>query len=188
MKLQPQAFAGFAVGAIITIGVAMFFMPSKKDPFYSAAKIDGNALKELYNAEFSELVLNFRYNISTSGFDLEPAAFNADRGSIEIRDKLLSVLSSGKNIAGDRTLVPISLEHNRVSELLQLKTLIEIVDANPDCYFILNPDDYDVVEASEHKYIYFKIVAYDKAGKEIDVSRIETRALQLNPSPPGRLY
>lgn len=186
MQRQTQTIVAFAVGAVITIGAVLLFMPSKT-PFYSAARIDGNTLKSLYNADFSKLVLDFKYNSTTNGFDLFPSATGAS-GPVAVGTRLMSVSTSGKSIAGDRTLVPFILEHNRISGLLQLQTLVSIVNANPGCYFMLNPDDYVTVDPADRTHVCYKIVAYTSAGRLIDVSAINRLAFQLNPSPPGRMY
>jgi hypothetical protein len=187
MKLQTQAIAGFAIGAIITVGVAMFLMPSKT-PFYSAARVDGNTLKTLYNSDFFRLIFDFKYNSNSQGFDLSPSANTVSGATVAVDTRLMTVSTTGKSIAGDRTLVPFRLEHNRVSGLLQLQTLVAIVNANPGCYFMFNPDDYATVDPADHTHICYKIVAYTSAGRPIDVGEINRLVFQLNPSPPGRMY
>lgn len=87
MKLQSQGIAGVLVGAVIAIGAVILFMPVKQDPFYAAAKVDGNLLKTMYNSDFSKLVLNFKYNASSMRFELSAAAINPSGGPVAIKKR-----------------------------------------------------------------------------------------------------
>jgi hypothetical protein len=142
-------------------------------PVYDSIRIDGNLLKSLYNSKgFTSLSFNIK-NVSGK-FDLTPSM---------VLPGLVKVFSSGPAISGSKILVPYLLQHYNVSQFLQLRAMVSIVDLNPGSYFTLIPGTY-----TNNSYISYSVNPYKSTGVAISKAGNAPRLYQLDPCPPARSY
>ena len=191
MKPYMQSVAAFAVGTIITIFIAIAVWPKEPAPpttlTYSSMKIDGRTLVGLYNGNFSKLNFTAAFNPANQRFFLSAGVLDSLDREVAAPNGLLSVLPGFNTFTGERLFAPYYLEHFRVNGHVQLQQLVALMAANPGGYLILDAADYKDIDANFTKNIYYKISAF-KADRTRIGTNVLLRIMQLNPSPPGRLY
>ena len=187
MKLKTQTIVGFFVGVGVGVAAILIFKPNfaplPRPVSYSSMKIDGGALTQLYNGNFSKLTLRAKTNLSTQHVELIPEVFNSAGGPASVPLGLIRVLSTHTDLPGTAVLPVYNLEHNRLpNHYLQLQTLVSIISNYPAGYFILTAGMYDAT------HIKYQIKLYTSGNIEIPDTNVPARALELDPCPPARQY
>lgn len=196
--INKYSVGGFLVGVGVATGVAILITIDKSrvgpatDAVYLSYRIEGNNLKTLYDADFSQFYLEFEERGSSPsqvGFKL----IIFDRGLRRypsVPTGLIRPTGSETPISGTRILIGdrYKLEHNsRPTRFNQLMKLAGIMRRNPNGYLILHPGPYSDIDPTDTRHIYYKITPHMANGDPITgLDASEQLALDYNPCPPAR--
>ena len=188
MKINKATLTGLVVGLVVGVSAVLIVNPRPPQPVYDSLRIDGNILKTLYNGNFSKMILDFQTASGSSKIDLLPGVYNSSGVLVAPPAGLLRVLTTGNTISGSRVLSGFSLEHNRIKNLLQLQTLVSIMNENAGGYLELSAADYKNIDPTDLTHIYYQITPFRSDGSRINTSSINPKVFQLDPCPPARPY